>query len=216
VIIIKLIDLFSTREWSLVGFVPRYIRKDAKKKEQSEALLQNKLEGDKERKMGRADGSALLYCSAFHLVPHGLPDRGVYPPSSSCGIESRRWAAQTVVGRPTTVFAPLRRRVVLTSTMGCPAATFASPRRRPVSNVDVGLPTSSWAALLRCSCPLVDVGLPMSLWAARLRRSYPLVVVRCRTSVLGCSTVVLPPPRRRVLCDLGVVVGMAESGGWRY
>ena len=159
--------------------------------------------------MGRADGSALLYCSAFHLVPHGLPYRGVYPPSSSCDVESRHWAAHTVVGRPTTVFAPLRCRVVLNVHIGLPCCDVRVP------SSSSGVERRRWAALLRCSCPLVDVGLPTSLWAALLRRSYPLVVVRCRTcwaALPWCC----PPPRRPVLWDLGVVVGMAESGGWRY
>ena len=166
--------------------------------------------------MGRADGSALLYCSAFNLVPHGLPYRGVYPPSSSCGAESQCWAAHTVVGRPTTVFAPLRRRVVLNVHIGLPCCDVRIPssssgveRRHWTAHIVVGSPAAMFVSPRRCWAAYVVVGSP----------SATFVSPRCRpVSNVGVGLLYrgVASPLVVVLWDLGVVVGMVESGDWRY
>src|SRR6266567_985233 len=124
-----------------------------------------------------------------------------------------------------------------TSAWGSPAAVFASHSRRGVSNVGVGLPTSLWAALLRLSSPccrvLLNVGIgrrsspSCRRWADHVAVGSPAAAFFPSPScgverrgwaahvVVGCPAAVFGPPRRCVVWDLGVVVGLAESGGWR-
>ncbi len=112
----------------------------------------------------------------------------------------------------------------------------ALPCRRGVVYLGGGLPTLPFASL-RCrgvACfdvvglPYLGVRLPSSPWGCVLRRwvsllrHSPLIVVVwlelrrwASPVVVGCPAAVFGPPRRCVVWDLGVVVGLAESGGWR-
>src|SRR6266567_5200291 len=143
----------------------------------------------------------------------------------------RCWAAHVVV------WAALpRRRGVVYLGGGLPTLPFASLRCRGVACFDVvGLPYLGvrlplspwgcvhrrWVSLLRHSPLIVVVWLVLRRWVSLLRHSPLIVVVWLELRrwaspvVVGCPSAVFGPPRRCVVWDLGVVMGLAESRGWR-
>ena len=126
-------------------------------------------------------------------------------PTSAFAFLRRRGVAYLGVGLPTLLWAALLHRSLLFVVVALRAWTLGCPRCCGLPYVSIPLPSSWW----RCfdvglpyrgvrpsssSCGSnFGVGLPTALWDALLRCSLPYCVV----------------------WDRGVVVGLAESGGWR-
>ena len=135
----------------------------------------------------------------------------------------RCWAAHNDVGTPTIAVASFCRRAVSNLSVGQPTPLWtALPRRSPpfvivgcvprcwVAHNDVGSPTVVVASSRPRVVSNLGVGPPyrgvrLPSWSCGVRRRHwaAHVIVGCRTVVFALSWGV----------DLGVVVGLAESGG---
>jgi hypothetical protein len=147
-------------------------------------------------------------CTSALGSPHccGLPYLGVRFPSSTLGFARQRWAANSVVGYPTSADIPLHRHGVLYPGIGQSASSFrGSHGRGGPSQVLASLLPGRWASLIlrwfsravglllilrrRWCCPrhvrVVSMAFVWSLWCSCRVGFHTSVFGCCLTSAFG-------------------------------